>query len=162
AAPARATPDEYRRRGLSDVPDAGILAAGVPAAFGALIFSLERWGTLPLKDVIAPALALAKSGFPVSEGLRNQHKFGIAAMEKRFKAEWPGSAKLYLPLPEVGGLMRNAALGRTFEYLGRAKNPLRAFYQGDVAREIAKYSREQDGLLVYEDLKNFETKVERP
>ena len=162
AAPGRATPEAYRARGLSDIPDSGILAAGVPAAFGALVTALERWGTLALKEVIAPAIALAKNGFPVSEGLRNQHKYGIAPMEARFRKEWPGSAKLYLPVPEVGALMRNEALGRTFEYLSKEKNPLRAFYEGDVAKEIARFSKERDGLLAYDDLKRFETRIEEP
>ena len=165
AAPARATPQAYRARGLDDVPDSGILAAGVPAAFGALVTALSRWGTMPLREVIAPAIALAKNGFAVSEGLRNQHKFGIAAMEKRFKAEWPGSAKLYLPggrVPEAGQLVRNEALARSFDYLSSSRNPIEAFYKGEIAKEIAKYSKERDGLLAYEDLAGFETKIEEP
>jgi gamma-glutamyltranspeptidase/glutathione hydrolase len=162
AAPARATPEAFRARGLTDVPDSGILAAGVPAAFGALVTALQRWGTMPLREVIAPAIHLAKDGFPVSEGLRNQHKYGIGPMQERFKAEWPGSAKLYLPVPEVGARLRNPALARTFDYLAAAKDPLQAFYQGDVAAEIAKYSRSQDGLLAREDLAAFETRIESP
>ena len=51
------------------------------AAFGALMTVLTRWGSMPLKDVVAPALELARNGFPVSEGLRNQHKYGIAPMQ---------------------------------------------------------------------------------
>ena len=162
AAPGRATPEAYRARGLDDVPDSGVLAAGVPAAFGALVTALERWGTLPLKEVIAPAIALAKNGFPVSEGLRNQHKYGIAPMEARFRKEWPGSAKLYLPVPEVGSLMRNEALGRTFEYLAGEKNPLDGFYRGDVAKEICRFSKEREGLLEREDFAAFQTKIEEP
>ncbi|MBI1943226.1 MAG: gamma-glutamyltransferase, partial [Betaproteobacteria bacterium] len=165
AAPARATPQAYRARGLADIPDSGILAAGVPAAFGALVTSLQRWGSLPLREVIAPAQYLAKNGFPVSEGLRNQHKFGIAPMQARFQAEWPGSAKLYLPggrVPEVGEIFRNEALGRTFDYLANARDPLEAFYKGEVAAEIAKFSKERDGLLAREDLAVFETRIEAP
>jgi gamma-glutamyltranspeptidase/glutathione hydrolase len=165
AAPAGASPDAFRARGLSGVPDSGILAAGVPAAFGALVTALERWGTMPLQDLIAPALDLAKNGFPVSEGLRNQHKFGIAAMKARFEAEWRGSAKLYLPggrVPEVGEIFRNEALARTLDYLANAKDPLAAFYEGDIAAEIAKFSRERDGLLAREDLAAFETRIEDP
>lgn len=165
AAPARATPEAFRARGLSDIPDSGILAAGVPAAFGALVTALRRWGTMPLSEAIAPALDLAKNGFPVSEGLRNQHKYGIAAMQPRFEAEWPGSAKLYLPggrVPEVGEQFRNEALARTFDCLARAKDPLEAFYRGDIAAEIAKFSRERDGLLAREDLAAFETRIEVP
>ena len=162
-APTRATPDEYRARGLADVPDSGILAAGVPAAFGALLTALTRWGTLPFKEVVAPALQLAKDGFPVSEGLVRQHKFGIAAMRERFLREWPGSAALYLPggkVPEVGDVMKNRALAQTLEYLGQEKDPLSAFYQGDIAAEIVKYSKAHDGLLERADFAAFETHVE--
>jgi len=165
AAPARATPDAFRARGLDDVPDSGILAAGVPAAFGALMTVLARWGTMPLREVLAPALALATNGFPVSEGLRDQHKYGIAAMQLRFVKEWPGSARLYLPggrVPEVGERFRNAALARTFDYLANAKDPLEAFYRGEVAAEIAKFSQERDGLLARGDLAAFETRIEAP
>ncbi|MGH8720415.1 MAG: gamma-glutamyltransferase, partial [Burkholderiales bacterium] len=152
AAPAKATPEAFRAHGLGDIPDTGILAAGVPAAFGALVTALRNWGTLPLVEVLAPAIDLARNGFPVSEGLRNQHKYGIAPMRERFAGEWPGSAKLYLPVPEVGALFRNPALARTFEYLAAEKDPLKAFYRGDVAAEIAKYSRSRDGLLAREEV----------
>jgi len=165
AAPAGATPDAFRARGYTDIPDSGILAAGVPAAFGALVTALGQWGSMPLREVIAPALELAKHGFPVSEGLRNQHKYGIAPMQKRFEAEWPGSAKLYLPgghVPEVGERFVNPALARSFEYLAAAKDPLAAFYKGDIAAEIAKFSKDCDGLLTREDLAAFETKIEEP
>jgi len=165
AAPAKATPEAFRERGLTDVPSIGILAAGVPAAFGALVTALGRWGTMPLKEVIAPAIALARTGFPVSDGLRKQHKYGIEAMQQRFRAEWPGSARLYLPgdrVPEVGELLRNEALARAFEYLASAKDPLEAFYKGDIAAEIARLSKERDGLLAREDLAAFETKIEDP
>ena len=164
-APGRATPEEYRRRGLADVPDSGILAAGVPATFGALMTVLQRWGSMPLRDVAAPALQLARDGFPVSEGLRNQHKYGIVPMEARFRKEWPGSVKLYLPggkAPEVGQRLKNEALARTLEYLASAKDPLAAFYQGDVAAEIVKFSKANDGLLERSDFAAFETRIEEP
>jgi len=165
AAPMKATPEAYRARGLKDVPDSGILAAGVPAAFGALLTALTRWGTMPFRDVVAPALELAKNGFPVSEGLRNQHKYGIGPMQARFLKEWPGSAALYLPggrVPEVGSLFRNPALARSYEYLAGEKDPLAAFYKGDIAAEIVKYSKAQDGLLEMADFAAFETRVEEP
>src|SRR6185436_5282283 len=101
-----------------------------PAAFGALVTALQRWGKLPLKDVIAPALELAKNGFPVSEGLRNQHKYGIAPMEERFRREWPGSAALYLPLPQVGQIIKNQALAKVFDLVASSKDPIKTFYQG--------------------------------
>ena len=163
-APARATPEEFRRRGLEHVPDEDILAAGVPATFGALVTALTRYGTMPLREVMAPAIELARSGFPVSEGLRNQEKFGLKHLAEKFDA-WPGSKALYFPaggLPGVGALMKNPALARTFDYLANAKNPLEAFYQGEVAAEIVKFSRQRNGLLEAADLSGFQTRVEKP
>ena len=165
AAPMKATPEAYRARGLADVPDEGILAAGAPAAFSALLTVLARWGTMRFAGVVAPAIELARKGFPVSAGLRNQHKYGVSVLEPKFRAAWPGSAGVYLPggrVPEIGQLLKNEALARTYDYLANAKDPLDAFYKGDVAAEIAKFSRERDGFLEREDLERFETRIEEP
>lgn len=165
AAPMKATPEAFRARGLADVPEAGILAAGVPAAFSALLTALRRWGTMSLREVIGPALDLARNGFPVSEGLRGQHKYGLLAMREKFLRDWPASGRLYLPggrVPEVGQLLKNEALARTYDYLANEKDPHAAFYRGDVAAEIAKFSRERDGFLAREDLERFETRIEEP
>jgi len=165
AAPAKATPEAFRARGLGDVPEEGILAAGAPAALSALLAALGRWGTMPFREVVAPAIALARNGFPVSEGLVRQHKYGVAALEARFRRDWPASAALYLPggaVPEVGTLLRNEALARTYDYLASARDPHAAFYRGDVATEIAKFSREREGLLAREDLERFATRLEAP
>jgi len=161
AAPARATPEEFRRRGLEHVPDEDILAATVPAAFGALATALARFGTLPLREVIAPALALAKNGFPASTGLVHQERYGLRDLASKF-AGWSGSRAIYLPVPEAGQLLRNEPLARTYEHLARAKDPLAEFYRGDIASEIARYSREREGLLAREDLEQFQTHIEEP
>ena len=165
AAPAAATPDAFFARGCTDVPDEDILAAGVPATFSALVTALGRWGTMSLRELSAAARELAAKGFAVSAGLRQQHKFGLQALEEKFRSKWPASAKLYLPggkLPEVGHVLRNEALARTLDYLAHERDPHAAFYRGDVAAEIAKFARERDGLLARGDLEVFETRVEQP
>ncbi len=161
AAPARATPEEFRHRGLDQVPDEDILAAGAPAAFGALATALSRFGSLPLSEVIAPAIDLAKNGFPVSQGLRNQERYGLKHLQEKFQ-HWPGSKGIYLPLPEIGNLLKNEPLARTYDYLANAKDPLAAFYKGEVAAEIARFSKERDGLLERADLEAFQTRLEEP
>jgi gamma-glutamyltranspeptidase/glutathione hydrolase len=165
AAPLAATPEAFYSRGCKDVPEEGILAAGVPAAFSALVTVLARWGKMSFRDVSAPARELASRGFPVSAGLRHQHKYGIAELRDKFLAQWPGSAQLYCPggrVPEVGDLMKNEALARMLDYLAHAKDPHEAFYRGDVVGEIAKYSKQHEGLLAREDFERFETKLEAP
>src|SRR4051812_40146371 len=165
AAPAAATPEAFRKRNLAEIPEEGILAAGAPAAFSALLSVLGRWGTMSFRDVSAPVRQLAAEGFALSTGLRQQHKYGLVSLRDKFLAQWPGSAKLYLKggvVPEVGALMKNEALARVYDYLANAKDPQDAFYRGDIASEIAKYSRERDGLLTREDLAAFETRIEEP
>jgi gamma-glutamyltranspeptidase/glutathione hydrolase len=164
AAPAAATPEAFKKRNLSEIPEEGILAAGTPAAFSALLTVLSRWGTMSFRDVSAPVRELAAGGFPVSAGLRQQYKYGLVDLREKFLAQWPGSAALYLKggLPEVGDLLKNEALARVYDYLANAKDPHEAFYRGDVATEIAKFSKERDGLLARGDLESFETRIEQP
>jgi gamma-glutamyltranspeptidase/glutathione hydrolase len=165
AAPMAATPQAFRARGLAEVPEQGILAAGVPAAFSALLTVLARWGKLSFADVSAHARELAAKGFPLSEGLRNQHKYGLVALRERFLAQWPGSAALYLPggrVPEVGELVKNPAYAGVLDYLAKEKDPHAAFYRGEVAAEIEKYAKAHDGLLARDDLARFETRIEEP
>jgi gamma-glutamyltranspeptidase/glutathione hydrolase len=165
AAPMAATPQAFLSRGLKDVPEEGILAAGVPAAFSALMTALSRWGTMSLRDVSAHARELAAKGFPLSAGLRHQHKYGIAHLREKFLAQWPGSAALYLKqgrVPEVGDLVKNEALARVLDHLANSKDPHAEFYRGDVAAEIVKFSKEKEGLLALEDFARFETRIEEP
>jgi gamma-glutamyltranspeptidase/glutathione hydrolase len=165
AAPMAATPEAFRSRGYDDVPDEDVMAAGVPATLSALVTALKLWGTMSFRDASAPARELAAGGFPVSAGLRQQHKFGLVALEDKFRTKWAGSARLYLPgdrVPEVGQLLKNQALARTLDYLANASDPHEAFYRGDIAAEIARFSAQRDGLLSRKDLESFQTLVEAP
>ncbi|MDQ5849866.1 MAG: gamma-glutamyltransferase family protein [Pseudomonadota bacterium] len=165
AAPRAATPQAFYSRGHKDIPEEDILAAGVPAAFSALMTVLKRWGSMSFRDVSAHARELAAKGFALSAGLHHQHKYGLTDLREKFLARWPQSARLYLrggEVPQEGALLRNEALAATYDYLANAKDPHAAFYRGDVAAEIAKFSKERDGLLAREDLESFETRVEQP
>ncbi|MCZ6628991.1 MAG: gamma-glutamyltransferase family protein [SAR324 cluster bacterium] len=177
AAPELATPRAFRERGLDAVPWEGILAAGVPAAFGALLTALLRFGTFTFGEVASPAMQLAREGFPVHKGLIRQLRYGLAALEEKFRGQWPGSAQVYLPrgkLPQEGQIIKNPALADMFHALAAAEKSssggregglqavLDMFYRGDVATEIDRYSQAHDGLLRRSDLERFETRLEEP
>ena len=183
-APAAATIGRYRDLGFELVPGDGLLAAGVPATPAALIMALDRYGTLTLRQVMAPAIELAEKGFPVYEAFRS----GVARSQKRFKQEWPSSEELFLPegsVPELGQTFRNPDLARTFTALVEAEDEARSqgraagldaayerFYCGDIARTIVAFQRENQtyhdggivssGILTEEDLSTYRARIERP
>lgn len=177
AAPGLATPEAYARRRYDSVPDEGILAAGVPAAFASLIAALDRFGTMPFEDVAAPAMELAKGGFPVHRGMLEQEKFGIRDLAEKFRAQWPASATLYLSgnaIPAEGEIFRNPGLASVLDLLSRAERAKvggrsekleavrTAFYVGDIAACIARFSAERDGLLDRNDMALYAARIERP
>ena len=177
SAPERATPEVYLERGLTDVPDEGILSSGVPAALGALVTVLARFGQLTFAEVVTPALNYARKGFPVHTGLYGQERFGIRDLEEKFRNHWSGSAKIYLPhgmIAKVGQVIANPALADLLDYLKTEEQStsgdrkkgleavLEAFYRGDPATEIERFSKERNGLLARSDLERFETHFEEP
>jgi gamma-glutamyltranspeptidase/glutathione hydrolase len=186
-APARATIAHYRALGLDLVPGEGLLAAGVPAAFGAFACALENFGTKSLAEVAGPALALCEDGFPMHPGLCGDDDSidvpglglgSIRANAEFYRTRWPSTARLYMPggeLPRSGDLIRNPALANLFRRLldaeagarkGGREAGLQAaverFYRGDIAREIVAHSDANGGLLSLEDIAAFTTRIEEP
>jgi gamma-glutamyltranspeptidase/glutathione hydrolase len=188
-APARATIAHYRSLGLELVPHSGLLAAGVPAAFDALVTALAEFGTMSLAEILQPALALATEGFPMHVGLAGeiidasnpQHAGAGASLRthaNKFLTEWPSTGRVYLPdgqVPLVGAIVKNPSLAKFYTRLldaeASAKNrgreaALRAaadrFYRGDIAMEIVAWSDANGGVLQASDLAAFKTRVETP
>ena len=176
-APERATVEQYRNLGYSEVPDVGVLAAGVPAALGSLTTVLQEYGTASFEDVSSSARELARDGFPAHPGLIRMPDFGVHDLQDQFRSIWKNSAEVYLPsdkVPEPGQFLKNFALADWLDYLvaveksaqgGRVQKIAavrRQFYSGDVAAEIEKHSISNGGLLTRSDLANFETRLESP
>ncbi|MGC2442244.1 gamma-glutamyltransferase family protein [Candidatus Binatus sp.] len=187
-APARATIAHYRALGLELIPGAGLLAAGVPAAFDALVTALRDFGTRSLADVLEPALQLASDGIPMHEGLSGDPDLPDEAVAgagaslrnnaKRFLTKWPSSGRVYLPdgkVPMPGSVLKNPALANFFKRVldseSSAKNRGREsgldaardrFYRGDIARDIVAWSDASGGLLGADDLAHFTTRAESP
>ena len=163
-------------RGITEVPDEGVLCAGVPAAFSSIFRILQLYGTLDFRTISKYAKEYAKEGYPLHTGIINQNKFGLKSLKGKFIREWKNSAKLYLKnnkIPKVGSLFRNSAYANLIDYLGNYEKKITgsrnnkfnklhdAFYKGDVANSILKYSQKNDGLLSKEDFENFNVKFEK-
>ncbi len=180
-APAAATIGRFQGLGLDLVPGNGLLAATVPGVFGAWMRLLRDWGTMPLGEILAPAIAYAEGGYPVVGRITET----IAAVAELFRREWPSSAAIYLPRgapPLPGRLFRNPALAATWRRIlaeaggGSRERQIEragaAWYRGFVAEAIDKFCRRElvldasgrrhHGLLSGDDLARWEAPVEAP
>ena len=156
-APAAATIEAFRERGLDLVPGTGVLAACVPGALGAWLLVLRELGTLPLEEVLEPAIGYAEAGYPVVPRITQT----IEAMAEVFRVEWPTSAELYLPAPRPGTVFRNPALAETYRRLLREGGE-EAWYRGFVADAVHAFVEREGGLLTAGDLAAFEARFEPP
>jgi gamma-glutamyltranspeptidase/glutathione hydrolase len=112
-APAGATIAHYRDEGLEMVPGTGLLAACVPGTFESWMLLLRDYGSLRLRDVLEPAIAYARDGYPLVE----RASATIATVEQLFRKHWTTSAAIYLPnnaVPKPGTLFTNKTLSETY------------------------------------------------
>lgn len=147
----------------------GGLGVGTPGTPATWESALDAWGTKPLKELLKPAVRLARDGFVVDETFREQTREN----EDRFR-DFPASAELFLPggeLPVVGSVMKNPDLARTYEKL--ARRGAGALYRGDLARDIVRTVRTppvrpgadrtvRPGDLTVRDLAEYEPIFRRP
>ena len=147
-APKAMSLEYLREHGHTAVPKFGPLPVSVPGAVDGWFELHDRYGRLPMKDVLAPAIRYAREGFPVSEVIA--YYFVI---NKRRIGHYPGFAETFMPngdVPKKGDVFRNPRLATTYEAIATGGRD--EFYKGDIARAIAAYMAAQGGLLTYEDL----------
>jgi gamma-glutamyltranspeptidase/glutathione hydrolase len=181
--PALATIDHYKSLGLDLIPGTGLLPACVPGTFDAYMLLLRDYGTMSLRDVLAPAIGYWLNGFPIVE----RATATIATVADNFRRHWPTSAAVFLPgnqVPKPGSLFRNPALGNTYERIlkeaeagggGREaeiERARRAWSQGFVAEAIDRFCSQQEvmdvsgqrnkGVLRGDDMARWEATVEAP
>lgn len=138
---ALATPEFFAEAGADEIPQKGALSVSVPGAVAAWVDARDRFGTLPLAELLAPAAGYARDGFPVSTRLAFD-------FEEQGDDLNPDGSALYLPggaAPTVGSLLRNPALATTLERIGREGTA--GFYEGPVAEALAGYLEEEGGYL---------------
>ena len=177
-APTGATAEYYKSKNLPYPPEYGPLSAITPGTPGGLMTMLAEYGTLSLREVLAPAMQLAE-GYPIEQqtaDLIERHKARIK--------EWPYSRTMYLThpgekreAPHPGEIFRQPDLLRTLQKLVEAESTaLKAgksrkaaiysaydrFYKGDIAEEFVRGTREQGGLITKEDLANWKVRIEEP
>ena len=150
--PAGLTPALLRSQGQQAMPSGGIHTVTVPGAVAGWESLRQRFGRLPLTDLLAPAIFYAQAGFPVTDVIGGTWALHIGKLTAEANA-----ARTYLPdgrPPRAGEIFRNPDLARSLRLV--AEEGPRAFYEGGIADAILELSRERGGTLAPEDLAQFE------
>ncbi len=169
----QATARERAGRDEGPIPSSGLLPALVPGMVDATLVALQRFGTRSFAEVVQPALELC-DGAPMDES-----RSGSIARATRFFQRWPSSARVFLPnghVPRPGDIFRQPDLARTIRSMIAAEKAAASkgdraaaieavrnhFYRGEIARKIDRFSRDNGGLLRYEDMAAFHVEPEEP
>ncbi len=177
-APTGATAEFFKSKGYNFPPEWGPLAAVTPGTLGGLCYMLAEYGTMSLKQVLAPAMQMA-DGYPMEAETAGS----IERSKERIK-QWPYSKAVFLPhagqqweAPEPGEIFRQSDLLQTLQKMvdaeqdalkkGRSrKEAIYAaydrFYKGDIAKEFVRGCQEQGGLITMEDLAKWKPIEEEP
>jgi gamma-glutamyltranspeptidase/glutathione hydrolase len=177
-APTGATPEFFKGKGMNFPPEYGPLSAVTPGTPGGLCLMLAEYGTMSLKDVLAPAMQLAE-GYPIEAQTANAMERG----KERIK-EWPYSKAVFLPhlgekreAPAAGEVFKQLDLLETLrkmveaeqQALKKGKSRKEAiyaanerFYKGDIAKEFVRGCQEQGGLITTDDLAKWKPIQEEP
>lgn len=145
--PKALTLAEFRERGLKFIPNLGPLSVSVPGAVDGWFQIHEKFGRLPMTDVLKYAIDYARTGYPVTEVIAKEWKTG--AEERR---DFPGFKEVFMPngkTPAAGEIFKNPLLAATLETVAREGRD--AFYKGDIARKVASYMEQTGGFLAYQD-----------
>ncbi|HTU67677.1 MAG TPA: gamma-glutamyltransferase [Steroidobacteraceae bacterium] len=139
---------ELKKAGSATIPRRGPLPVSVPGAVDGWFELHAKFGKIPMKDLLQPAIAYARDGFPVSEVIAD----GWAANAKLL-AQYPNYRETYMPngrTPAKGEIFRNPLLADTLSRIAAGGRD--AFYKGDIAQRIEKYMKANGGYLTAADL----------
>jgi gamma-glutamyltranspeptidase / glutathione hydrolase len=160
-APLKATATMYMRGGKPDeeLARAGALSIGVPGDIAGLDAALKRFGTMKFQQVAAPAIKLARDGFPLTPHLARE----IAWVVPKIK-DSPAFVSTFLKpagaAPAAGTVVANVKLADTLESLGN--DPAEKFYHGKIAQELAAFVQSRGGILSADDFEQYEPIWRKP
>ncbi|MGB3726417.1 MAG: gamma-glutamyltransferase [Glaciecola sp.] len=146
--PLSLTLNEFNKKGITEIPKFGPLPVSVPGAVDGWFMLSERFGRLPMQQLLAPSINYARNGFPVSELIAYYFELN----QKRI-GQYPGFNETFTvngKTPQKGEVFKNPNLATTYEKIATGGRD--AFYKGDIARTIGAFMASQGGYLSYQDM----------
>lgn len=154
-APGSWTPAYFQQKYGADVtapPKRGFDSVTVPGAVSSWVAMSERFGKLPFEDLLQPAMEIAERGYLLPVVV--QQKWAAATPELQ---RLPGFAQSFLPwgrAPKVGELFKFQAAARGLRAIAKTKGA--AFYGGEIAAAIEKFSAANGGSITAQDFANYQ------
>ena len=159
--PKSMTLDTLKAMGLEKIPAYGPLPVSVPGAVDGWTSLHDKFGSMPLKKILAPAIGYAEEGFPVTELIG----YYLGSIDRFSRMGYPNIKETYYDpnggeRPKNGDRYRNPALADTYRAI--AKKGREGFYEGEVAQTITTFIKEQGGFLSLEDLSSHHSQWVEP
>ena len=157
-APAAATRDMFldaQGNVIAGASEIGYKAIGVPGSVAGMVYAEQKYGKLTLKQVMAPAIRLAREGYALTWE-------EAAALHEHHLAEFPESHRVFQrggDYYKPGEIFRQPDLARTLERIAEKPDD---FYHGSLARELAAAMQKGGGLITADDLAHYEVKEREP
>ncbi len=156
--PYSLTLDYFKSNGIEKIPALGPLPVSVPGCVDGWFELHNRFGSMPMSQILAPAIEYARKGFPVSELIAYYWQRNASLLKA-----YPGFAEVFMPngkAPQKGEIFRNPYLANTLEQI--ASEGRDAFYKGEIAQTIVNYMQEQGGFLSLKDLADHHSEWVEP
>jgi len=150
-APAAISLAYFQEKGIKKMPETGPLPWTVPGCVAGWFALHEKFGRLPMREVLAPAATYAEEGFPLSELIARSWQRSLEAF-----GQFDNFQKLYAPqgkAPGKGDVFRNPELAATYRLIARKGRD--AFYRGELARKLVAYSKRVGGFFADRDFADF-------
>ena len=146
--PQSLTLEHFRKEGIEEIPYLGPLTVSVPGAVDGWYELHERYGRLPMSELLEPSIQYAEEGFAVTQFIADLWQENSPSREA-----FAGFQEVYMPdgkPPETGDVFRNPALADTYRKIAAGGRD--AFYKGEIAQKIEDYMAEQGGFLTVSDM----------
>ena len=145
--------EHLKNQGLKKIPSYGPLSVSVPGCVDGWFKLHKRFGKLPMKRLLAPAVYYARKGFPVSEVISESWENSVPIHDR-----WPGFKETFTingRAPLEGEIFRNPGLADTLEKIGDWGRE--AFYEGEIAKKIESYLSKLGGFIKEKDLSDHQS-----
>ncbi len=160
--PKSLTLEEFEKRGLDKIPSLGPLPVSVPGAVDGWFELHGKFGSLPMEELLAPAISYAEKGFPLTQLIA----WYMAGSVPRYEGQgFPNIRETYIEqnggkLPGEGDIYKNPYLANTYRKI--AKGGRDVFYKGDIGRTIAEFIKSQGGYLSFSDFQEHRSQWVTP